>query len=92
MLSQKRACININHNYNQCLKYCIIQSVVFDKLNKHHPEDMFHYNKLKDDIINWEGVNFPAGNRDIDRLEVNNGGLISANVFETNNSFRDEEK
>ena len=38
---------------------------------------MFHYNKLKDDIINWEGVNLPAGNRDIDRLEVNNDGLIS---------------
>ena len=79
------------NKYNKCLKNCI-QSVALDKINAHHPEEMFHYNKLKDDIINWEGVNFPAGNRDIDRLEVNNGGLISANVFETNNSFRDEEK
>ena len=48
---------------------------------------MFHYNTLKDDIINWEGVNFPAGNRDIDRLEVNNGGLILGNVFDTTNIF-----
>ena len=26
---------------------------------------------------------FPAGNRDIDRLEVNNDGAVSINVFET---------
>ena len=61
--------------------------MVFDKINSHHPEYMFHYNTLKDDIINWEGVNFPAGNRDIDRLEVNNGGLILGNVFDTTNIF-----
>ena len=29
---------------------------------------MFHYNKLKDNILNWDGVNFPTGNRDIDRF------------------------
>ena len=58
------------------ITYCI-QSVVFDKLNKHYPQETFHYNNLKDDIINWEGVHFPAGNRDIDRLEVNNDSLIS---------------
>ena len=51
---------------------------------------MFHYNKLKDDIINWEGVNFPAGNRDIDRLEVNNDGAVSVNVFETDDINEDK--
>ena len=30
---------------------------------------MFHYNKLKDDILKWDGVHFPTGNRDIDRIE-----------------------
>ena len=37
---------------------------------------------MNDDNINWEGVNFPAGNRDIDRLETNNNGLISINLYE----------
>ena len=32
---------------------------------------MFHYNKQKDVILNWDGVNFPTGNRDIDRFEKN---------------------
>lgn len=37
---------------------------------------------MNDDNINWEGVNFPAGNRDIDRLETNNNALISINLYE----------
>ena len=49
---------------------------------------MFHYNKLKDDILNWDGVNFPTGNRDIDRFEENNK-LVSINVFETDDCLND---
>ena len=33
---------------------------------------MFHYNKLKGDILKWDGVHFPTGNRDIDRIEEKN--------------------
>ena len=76
----KKACINIKNKDQKCFKYCI-QSVVYDKISKHHPEEMFHYNKLNDDILNWGGVNFPNGNRDIDRFEENNK-LVSVNVFE----------
>ena len=64
----KKACVNIKNQDNQCFKYCI-QSIVYDKINKHHPEEMFHYKNINDDIINWEGVKFPTGNRDIDRFE-----------------------
>ena len=67
----RKACINIKNKDQKCLKYCI-QSVVYDKISKHHPEEMFHYNKLKDDILNWDVVIFPAGKRDIDRFEENN--------------------
>ena len=42
---------------------------------------MFHYNKLKDNILNWDGVHFPTGNRDIDRFEENN----KINMFESDN-------
>ena len=85
----KQACININNNYNKSKVLYSISS--FDKINnKHHQEEMCHYNKLKDDIINREGVNFPAGNRDIDRLEVNDDGLISVNGLETNAIVNEE--
>ena len=33
-------------------------------------------------MIDWEGVKFPSSNGDIDRLEQNNDGLVSINVFE----------
>ena len=67
----KKACIIINNKGQKCFNYCI-QSVAYDKMSKHHPEEMFHYNKRKDDILNWDGVSFPTGNRDIDRFEENN--------------------
>ena len=56
--------------------------MVYDKIYQHHPEAMFHYKGLNDDMINWEGVKFPSSNGDIDRLEQNNDGLVSINVFE----------
>ena len=83
----KKACINIKNRDQECFKYCI-QSVVYDKISKHHPEEMFHYNKLKDDILNWDGVHFPTGNRDIDRFEENNKS-VSINVFESDDCLND---
>ena len=47
---------------------------------------MFHYNKLKDDILKWDGVHFQTGNRDIDRFEENKKS-VSINVFETDNGL-----
>ena len=49
---------------------------------------MFHYNKLKDDILNWDGVNLSSGSRDIDRFEENNK-LVSINVFEPDDCLND---
>ena len=83
----KKACTNIKNKNQTCFKYCI-QSIVFDKISKHHPEEMFHYNKLNDDILNWDGVTFPTGNRDIDRFEENNK-FVSINVLETGDCLND---
>ena len=83
----KKACINIKNKDQKCVKYCI-QSVVYDKLSKRHPEEMFDYNKLKDDILNWDGVNFLTDNRDIDRFEENNK-LVSINVFDFDDCLND---
>ena len=49
---------------------------------------MFHYNKLNDNSLNWEGVKFPTGNRDIDRFEENNK-QVSINVFEPDDCLKD---
>ena len=52
---------------------------------------MFHYNKLKGDILNWDCVNVPSGNRDIDRFEENNK-LVSINVFDLDDCLNDKKK
>ena len=59
-----------------------IQCAVHGIDNLEHPEIMNHYIKLKDDIINWEHMNYPGGNTQIDILEENNKGVLSINVFE----------
>lgn len=51
---------------------------------------MYHYQKFNDNIINWDGVNFPTGNRDIERFEENNAGLISVNVYEIDEVLNDD--
>ena len=58
-----------------------VQCGVFEIYNKKNPQEDRHYN-IVDNIINWDGVKFPAGNRDIDRLEENNDNKISVNVYE----------
>ena len=85
----KKACVNIKNKDSKCFKYCV-QSVVYEILGKVHPEEMWHYNKLKDDILNWDGVKFPTGNRDIDRFEENNKGLVSINLYEIDDTLKDD--
>ena len=81
MLILKTLIINVSN---------IVQSVVYDLINKHHPEAFFHYKNLNDNIINWDGVNFPAGNKDIERFEENNDGLMSVNIYETDDVLNDD--
>ena len=62
---------------------------MYDKNKKPNSQEMFHYNKLNDDILNWEGVKFPTGNKDIERFEENNGKLVSINVYEIDDTLND---
>lgn len=78
-VQNKKACINIQNEDNQCFKYSI-QCRVHKIYEKDHACKMYHYKKI-DDKINWDNVKFPSSNIDIDILEENNQGLLSVNVF-----------
>ena len=80
-IADKKACINIKNEDNKCLKYAI-QCGVLDIKDLDHPDRMYHYAKLKDNIINWQHMKYPGGSREIDSLEENNPGILSINVFE----------
>ncbi len=78
-ISLKKACINIQNKDNQCFKYCVLCHIN-QIYNKAHPEEMHHYNILKDDL-NWSGITFPVIDSDIDIFEINNKKQISINVY-----------
>ena len=87
----KKACIHIKNKVNKCFKYSV-QSVVFDIINTPHSQETFHYNKLNDNILNWEGVKFPTGNKGIERFELKNDRLVSINVFEIDDILDEPKK
>ena len=78
-LKLKRACINIQNQDDTCFMYSI-QCGVCKVYEKDHPNRIYKYKNLKDDL-NWDNVNFPASNFDIDILEQNNEGKVSVNVY-----------
>ena len=78
-LKLKRACINIQNTDDKCFMYSV-QCGVCKVYEKDHPNRIYRYKSLKDDL-NWDNVNFPASNLDIDILEQNNEGKISINVY-----------
>ena len=81
-IATKKACINIKNDDDYCFKYCV-QSRFYEIMKKDHPDRMYHYNKLKenDNLIKWEGVEFPAENEDINTFEEINDRTISVNVY-----------
>ena len=88
-IQDKKACINIQNEDNQCFKYCI-QCGVYKIYEKGHACRMNHYKKIEDSI-NWDNVKFPSSNIDIDILEENNNGLLSVNVFYTSKELENQD-
>ena len=80
-IKAKKACINIKNEDNRCFKVSV-QCGVHNIHLQPHPERMSHYNKLKDDVLDWQHMKYPAGDKDVDRFEENNPGVISVNVYE----------
>jgi hypothetical protein len=80
-IANKKACINIKNEDNKCFKYSIL-CATSEIYKKEHPERVTHYTKLKENNINWNHMAYPVGNRDIDKFEETNNGLVSVNVYE----------
>ena len=81
-ISIKKACINIQNDDELCFKYCVLCKFC-EVFKKDHPQHMRHYKKLitTESLIQWDGVNFPAPNDDIDHFEETNNKSISVNVY-----------
>ena len=78
-ISLKKACININNNDDICFKYatqCGFQKIY----EKGQSENVYHYKKIEYGL-NFDDLNFPANNNNIDKFEELNHN-VSVNVFE----------
>ena len=78
-VSNKKACINIKNQDEKCFKYSV-QCGICKVYEKDHPKRVSHYKNLNDEL-NWDNVNFPSSDVDIDTFEENNGGKIAVNVY-----------
>ena len=78
-VSNKKACINIKNQDEKCFKYSV-QCGICKVYEKDHPERVSHYKNLNDEL-NWDNVNFPSSDVDIDTFEENNGGKVAVNVY-----------
>ena len=78
-ISNKKACINIKNQDELCFK-CSVQCGICKVYEKDHPERVSHYKSLNDEL-NWDNVNFPSSDVDIDTFEENNGRKIAVNVY-----------
>ena len=81
-VADKKACINIQNEDNKCFKYSI-QCCICKVYEKDHPNRLYRYKILKDEL-NWDTVNFPTSNVDIDTFEENNNGKVAVNVYYLN--------
>ena len=78
-VQSKKACINIQNEDNKCFMYSV-QCGVHKIYEEDHPNRMYHYKKVED-TLNWDNVNFPTSNVDIDTFEQNNECKVSVNVY-----------
>ena len=77
-VKSKRACINIQNKDEKCFKYCV--ECAYHKIYENkHPEYFYHYKKVESDL-NFDGINYPVNNDDIDKFEEQNP-KVSINVF-----------
>ena len=78
-VSSKKTCISIKNQDEQCFKYSV-QCGICKVYEKDHPERVSHYKSLNDEL-NWDNVNFPSSDVDIDTFEENNGGKVAVFVY-----------
>ena len=81
-VQNKKACINIKNTDNMCFKYSI-QCGVHKIYEKDHGCEMYHYKKIQD-TLNWNNINFPSSNVDIDPAFMV-GSLDSEMILESKN-------
>ena len=69
-IKNKKACVNIQNNNEECFKYSILAALHYQEIKKDHYRPS-KYIKWQNDL-NFEGIDFPVSLKDIDKFENQN--------------------
>ena len=79
-IKNKKACVNVKNNNQECFKYSILAALYYDEI-KFHPERPSNYTKWINDL-NFDGIDFPVDLKDIDKFENQNPYRINVLGYE----------
>ena len=83
-MKDKKCCINIKNDDNQCVKYCILYHIHKDEIT-HDPQRVSIYKKYENDF-DWSGIKFPCSLKEIRKIEELVGYGI--NIFGYDDTIR----
>ena len=79
-INNKKACINVQNNNQECFKFCILAALHYDEI-KEYSERPSKYTKWLNDL-NFEGIDFPVKLKEIDKFENQNPYRINVLGYE----------
>ena len=70
-IKNKKACVNVQNNNQECFKYSILAALHYDEIKDDHPARPSKYTKWLNDL-KFDGIDFPVDLKDIDKFENKN--------------------
>jgi hypothetical protein len=88
-IKNKQVCVNIKNNDIKCFKWALLSAKYYDKINSKSKNEVRHYKKYYDDIIEPVGCEFPVKINDIELWEVANDMKINVlEIMPNKNNFQ----
>ena len=79
-IKNKKACINVQNNNQECFKYSILSAPHYQEIQKDHFRPSKYTKWLND--LNFEGIDFPVDLKEIDKFEYQNPYRINVLGYE----------
>ena len=79
-IKNKKACVNVQNNNQECFKFSILTAVHYDEIQKDHFRPSKYTKWLND--LNFDGIDFPVDLKDIDKFENQNPYRINVLGYE----------
>ena len=79
-IKNKKACVNVQNNNQECFKFSILAALHYDEIQKNYFRPSKYTKWLND--LNFNGIDFPVDLKDIDKFENQNPYRINVLGYE----------